>query len=61
VPDSNIPADGHMAESIMGQGILISPSRDLARVKVADAQDSGTDLVRFLTLVLDAIEDEDKA
>jgi hypothetical protein len=30
-------------------------------VKVANAQDTRTELVRFLTLVLDAIEDEDEA
>ena len=44
----------------MGQGILIFPSRDLIFVKAADAQDRRTNLVTFLTLVLDALEDEDK-
>ena len=58
--DSNIPADGYMAEGIMGQNILIIPSRDLVVVKVANEQDARMDLVRFLTLVLDAIEDDDK-
>ncbi len=57
---SNIPADGYMAEGIMGQNIVIIPSKDLVIVKVANAQEGGMDLVRFLTLVLDAIEDEDK-
>lgn len=54
---SNIPADGYMAEGIMGQNIIIIPSRDLVIVKVANAQDGGMDLARFLTLILDAIED----
>jgi hypothetical protein len=43
------------------QNILIIPPRALAMVKVANAQDTRTELVRFLTLVLDAIEDEDEA
>ena len=60
VPDSNIPAGGYMAEGITGQNTIIIPSRDLAIVKVANAQDRGADLVRFLTLVLDAVEDEDE-
>jgi hypothetical protein len=49
-----------MAEGITGQNTIIIPSRDLAIVKVANAQDRATDLVSFLTLVLDAIEDEDE-
>jgi CubicO group peptidase (beta-lactamase class C family) len=55
--DSNIPADGYMAEGIMGQNIIIIPSRDLVVVKVANSQDKGMDLVEFLTLVLDAIDE----
>ena len=52
---SNIPADGYMAEGVLGQNIIIIPSRDLVIVKVANSQDRGMDLVKFLSLVLDAI------
>jgi CubicO group peptidase (beta-lactamase class C family) len=55
---SNIPADGYMARGLMGQSLIIIPSRDLVIVTVSSAEDGGLDLVRFLTLVLDAIEDE---
>jgi len=55
-PDSNIPADGYMAEGIMGQNIIIIPSKELVIVKVANEQGKGIDLVKFLTLVLDAID-----
>jgi CubicO group peptidase (beta-lactamase class C family) len=56
--NSDIPADGYMAQGIMGQSLIIIPSRDLVIVTVSSAEDGGLDLVRFLTLVLDAIEDE---
>jgi len=58
--DSNIPADGYMAEGVMGQNIIIIPSKNLVIVKVANSQGRGIDLVKFLTLVLDSI-DEGKA
>ena len=51
---SNIHADGYMAEGIMGQNIIIIPSKELVIVKVANSQDKGMDLVKFLTLVLDS-------
>jgi len=54
--DSNVPTDGYMAEGIMGQNILIIPSKDLVIVKVANSQSRGMDLVKFLTPVLDAID-----
>ncbi len=54
--DSNIPADGYMAEGIMGQHIFIIPSKDLVIVKVANEQGTGMNPVEFLTLVLDAID-----
>jgi CubicO group peptidase (beta-lactamase class C family) len=57
--DSRIPADGYMAQGIMGQSLIIMPSQNLVIVTVASAQDREVDLVRLLTLVLDAIEDED--
>jgi len=53
---SNIPADGYMAEGIRGQNIIVIPSKDLVIVKVANSQGTGMDLVKFLTLVLDAID-----
>jgi CubicO group peptidase (beta-lactamase class C family) len=55
--DSNIPADGYMAEGVLGQNIFIIPSKNLVIVKVANDQDRGMDLVKFLTLVLDAIDE----
>jgi len=58
---SNIPADGYMAEGIMGQNIIIIPSKDLIIVKVANKQGRGINLVKFLTLVLDAIDGGDKS
>ena len=52
---SNIPADSYMAEGILGQNIVIIPSRDLVIIKVANNQGEGINLVKFLTLVLDAV------
>jgi len=59
--DSNIPADGYMAEGIMGQNIVIIPSKELVIVKVANSEGKGIDLVKFLTLVLDAIDEDNPA
>ena len=53
---SNIPADSYMAEGILGQNIVIIPSKDLVIVKVANKQGEGINLVKFLTLVLDAVD-----
>ncbi len=53
-PDS-IPRDGYMAEGIMGQSIVIIPSRDLVIVRVANETAGHMDLVKFLTMVLEAI------
>jgi hypothetical protein len=39
----------------MGQGIRIFPSRDLISAEVANAQESLTDLLTFLTLVLEPL------
>lgn len=58
---SDIPADGYMAEGILGQNIVIIPSKDLVIVKVANKQGEGINLVKFLTLVLDSINDQDKS
>jgi len=56
--DSNIPADGYMAEGIRGQNIIIIPSKELVIVKVANSQGRGMNLVKFLTLALDAIDED---
>jgi CubicO group peptidase (beta-lactamase class C family) len=51
-----IPADGFMAEGVLGQNIFIIPSRDLVIVRVANQTKGAMDLVKFLTMVLNAIE-----
>ena len=51
-----IPTDGFMAEGILGQNIFIIPSQDLVIVRVADQTQESMDLVKFLTLILTAIE-----
>jgi len=52
---SIIPADGYMAEGVLGQNTVVIPSRNLVIVKVADERDSHLDLARFVTMVLDSI------
>ncbi len=49
-----IPADGYMAEGVLGQNIIIIPSQNLVIVKVANQRNSRLDLVKFLTMVLNA-------
>jgi CubicO group peptidase (beta-lactamase class C family) len=56
IPLDYIPRDGYMAEGIMGQTIVIIPSRDLVIVRVANETTGHIDLVKFLTMVLDSIE-----
>ena len=51
-----IPADGFMAEGVLGQNIIIIPSKDLVIVRVANQTKGTMDLVKFLTMVLGAIE-----
>ena len=51
-----IPRDGYMAEGVMGQSIVIIPSRDLVIVRVANETSGPMDLVKFLTMVMEAIE-----
>ncbi len=53
----HLPADGFMAEGVKGQHIIVIPSRDLVLVRVADQAQTAMDLVRFLTLVLEAFRD----
>jgi len=45
-----------MAEGVLGQNIVIIPSKDLVIVKVANQTSGSIDLVKFLTMVLSAIE-----
>ena len=51
-----IPADGFMAEGVLGQNIIVIPSKDLVIVRVANQTKGAMDLVKFLTTVLSAIE-----
>jgi CubicO group peptidase (beta-lactamase class C family) len=51
-----IPPDGYMAEGVRGQNIFILPSKDLVIVRVANQTREAMDLVKFLTMVLSAIE-----
>ena len=56
VPLDSIPWDGYMAEGVLGQNIIIIPSKDLVIVRVANQTMRRMDLVKFLAMVLDAIE-----
>jgi CubicO group peptidase (beta-lactamase class C family) len=56
IATGTIPADGFMAEGVLGQIIIIIPSKDLVIVRVAKQTKGSMDLVKFLTMVLGAIE-----
>jgi CubicO group peptidase (beta-lactamase class C family) len=56
ISTDTIPADGFMAEGVLGQNIFIIPSKDLVIVRVANQTKGSMDLVKFLTMVLSAIE-----
>ncbi|MBW2141598.1 MAG: hypothetical protein JRG97_11095 [Deltaproteobacteria bacterium] len=45
-----------MAEGVLGQNIFIIPSKDLVVVRVANQTSGHMDLVKFLNIVLSAIE-----
>ena len=51
----DIPADGYMAEGVLGQNIFIIPSKDLVIVRVANETKGSMDLVKFLNIVLSGI------
>ncbi|MBW2324553.1 MAG: serine hydrolase, partial [Deltaproteobacteria bacterium] len=55
-PRGSIPRDGYMAEGVLGQNIFIIPSKDLVVVRVANQTSGHMDLVKFLNIVLSAIE-----
>ena len=44
-----------MAEDVMDQNIVIIPSKDLIIVRVANETTGHMDLVKFLTMILEAI------
>jgi CubicO group peptidase (beta-lactamase class C family) len=44
-----------MAEGVMGQSIVIIPSKDLVIVRVANETAGHMDPVKFLTMILEAI------
>ncbi len=50
-----IPHDGYMAQGIRGQSIVIIPSAELVIVRVAKEGTDQMDLVKFLTMILEAI------
>jgi len=50
-----IPPDGYMAQGIRGQSIVIIPSAELVIVRVASESIDQMDLVKFLTMILEAI------
>jgi len=56
VPTNAIPSDGYMAEGVLGQNIFIIPSKDLVIVRVANQTRGRMDPVKFLTMVLSAIQ-----
>jgi CubicO group peptidase (beta-lactamase class C family) len=55
-PTDAIPSDGYMAEGVLGQNIIIIPSKDLIVVKVADQRQAQLDLVKFLNMVLNSMD-----
>jgi CubicO group peptidase (beta-lactamase class C family) len=57
VPTDAIPEDGYMAEGVLGQNIIIIPSKDLVIVRVANQTKGGMDLVKFLTMILGSIDE----
>jgi CubicO group peptidase (beta-lactamase class C family) len=56
ISTDTIPADGYMAEGVLGQNIFILPSQDLVIVRVANQTRGAMDVVKFLTMVLNAFE-----
>ena len=56
ISTQSIPADGFMAEGVLGQNIIIIPSMDLVVVRVANQTRKSMDLVKFLNMILNAIE-----
>ncbi len=55
--DLNIPDDTFMAAGVMGQNIVIIPSKDVVITRVANIQGGGVNLMKFISMVLDAIDE----
>jgi|TARA_B100000315_G_scaffold253769_1_gene293298 CubicO group peptidase (beta-lactamase class C family) len=53
----NIPGDAYMAAGVMGQNIVILPSNDIVIVRVATIQGGGVNLMKFISMVLDAADE----
>jgi CubicO group peptidase (beta-lactamase class C family) len=53
----NIPAGTFMAAGVMGQNIVVVPSEDLVITRVANIQGGGVNLMKFVSMVLAAIDD----
>jgi CubicO group peptidase (beta-lactamase class C family) len=54
VPTGSIPVDAFMAAGILGQNIVVIPSKGLVIVKVANQRKELIDMGKLITLVLDA-------
>lgn len=54
VPVKGIPADAYMAAGVLGQYIVIVPSKDLIIVRVANENREKIDLARLITMVINA-------
>jgi len=51
---SSIPGDAYMAQGVLGQLIVIIPSKDLVIVRLANQRKTRIDMARLITMVLDA-------
>ncbi len=54
VPVEGIPSDGYMAAGVLGQNIIVIPSKDLLIVKVANQKKERIELSKFIKMVIDA-------
>jgi CubicO group peptidase (beta-lactamase class C family) len=56
VPTDSIPSDAFMAAGVLGQAIVIIPSKNLVIVKVANQRKQRIDMGKLITLVLNAVK-----
>ncbi len=54
---SSIPADAYMAQGVLGQLIVVVPSKDLVIVRVANQRKHRIDMAKLITMVIDAESD----